>query len=159
MNAPILFWEDFPVGHAMVSGELVVTEEDIIDFARRFDPQPFHIDIEAAAQGPFGGLVASGWHTTALAMRLLCDTYLLKSAGMGSPGVEQVQWHAPVRPGDRLRASMHVLESRPSASRPGTGLIRTRNEATARRADGTEAIVLSMTGWSIFQRRKSSTED
>ena len=97
-------------------------------FARKFDPQPFHVDEAAAKQSMFGGLIASGWHTCALAMRMMCDAYLLDAASMGSPGVEEIRWLKPVRPGDTLRVRCIVLEARPLESKPHVGLVRNRWE-------------------------------
>ena len=98
----MLHWEDFRVGEVTELGTVDVTEEDVIAFATRFDPQPFHVDPEAAKASPFGGLIASGWHTTALFMGLFVRGILLDSASLGSPGIESIRWTAPVRPGDTL---------------------------------------------------------
>jgi acyl dehydratase len=143
------WWEDFPAGHVREFGGLVVTREDVIAFARAYDPQPFHLD-DAAAQGSlFGRLAASGWHTCALAMRMMCDAYLLESASLGSPGIEQLRWLKPVYPGDTLRVRLTVLEARPMASRPQVGLVKSRWEVMNQHGDD----VLSMEGWGMFRRR------
>ena len=97
------YWEDFPVGLVREFGGMTLTKEDIVRFARQYDPQPFHVDEEAARHTVFGQLIASGWQTCAAAMRMMCDAYLLESASAGSPGVENIRWMAPVRPGDTLR--------------------------------------------------------
>ena len=117
---------EFIVGQQIDAGPYTVTEEEILDFARRYDPQWFHIDPEAAAQGRFGGLIASGWHTCGIAMRLAVDTALVGSESFASPGLEKLHWRNPVRPGDSLRLRAEVLEKRVSASRPGVGILRWR---------------------------------
>ncbi len=143
------YWEDFPVGLVREFGGVTVSREDIVRFAREFDPQPFHVDEDAAREGPFGGLVASGWQTCGLAMRMICDAYLLDTASAGSPGVEQVRWLKPVRPGDTLRMRTVVLDARPLQSKPGMGLVRTRWETMNQEGDE----VMQMEALSIFLRR------
>ena len=96
------YWEDFYQGQVRESGGYSLSEQEIIDFARKYDPQPFHTDKDKAAQSVFGGLIASGWQTASLCMRMLCDLYLLDAASLGSPGVDEVRWVKPVRPGDTL---------------------------------------------------------
>src|SRR5271155_2389822 len=98
-----LYFEDFPVGEIFEFGDCLVTAGAIVEFALQFDPQPFHLDAEAARQTQAGGLIASGWHTAALLMRMNCDAFVLHSASQGGPGVEELNWVKPVRPGDRLR--------------------------------------------------------
>lgn len=117
------YWEDFPVGDKRHAGPVLVTEEQIIDFARKFDPQDFHIDAELAKQSRFGTLIASGWHICALSMRLVCDGFVLETAGLGSPGVDKIRWKQPVRPGDSLSLAALVLGARRSESRPEVGLV------------------------------------
>ncbi len=130
-------------------GPLRVEEDDVVDFGRRFDPQPFHVDAEAAAAGPFGGLIASGWHTCALMMRLLADEYLSPVSSLGSPGVDELRWVAPVRPGDELTLRTTVAEARVSRSKPDRGLVRTHVELL--RQDG--AVVLTMTAMNLVRVR------
>jgi len=144
-----LYWEDFPVGTTREFGTVELTREAIVDFARQFDPQPFHLDEEAARGSIFGALCASGWHTASLAMRMMWDAYLRDTASLGSPGMEQLRWLAPVYVGDRLDGRLEVLEARPMASRPGAGLVRSR--CTLHNQHG--KAVLMMEGWSIFGRR------
>jgi acyl dehydratase len=121
-----LFFEDFSVGASGECGQRIVTREEIVAFAREFDPQPFHLD-EAAAKGTFvGELIASGWHTCALMMRIMFDGVIHNSSSMGAPGVDEVKWLKPVRPGDVLTAHWSVLETRLSRSRPRMGLARMR---------------------------------
>ena len=124
-----MYFEDYLPG-ARVEHPATVTVDQtaVIEFAEQFDPQYFHIDPEAAANGPFKGLIASGWHTAGLMMRLYADQYLTKVASLGGPGVDELRWLAPVRPGDVLRLRTEVLEARPSKSKPDRGLVRTRTE-------------------------------
>lgn len=120
----MIYWEDFEVGRRIPLGEKPVTREEIIAFATEFDPQPFHLDEAAAKDTPLGGLAASGWHSCAMLMRMICDGFLVNSSSLGSPGIQEVKWLAPVRPGDVLKADYTCLESRPSGSRPGVGICR-----------------------------------
>ncbi|HWE90464.1 MAG TPA: MaoC family dehydratase [Pseudonocardiaceae bacterium] len=124
------YFEDYEPGSTQDCGSVSVTEDEIIEFAKQYDPQPFHVDAGAAADGPFGGLIASGWHTTALMMRLLADGYLSGASSLGSPGIDELRWLRPVRPGDVLRVRVTVLEIRPSSSKPDRGLVRSRVEMT-----------------------------
>ena len=117
------YFEDYQPGHTYALGEVVVNEQEVIDFAARFDPQYFHLDPERAKNGPFGRLAASGWHTAAMQMRLMVDSYI-SPAGLGSPGIDELRWHKPVFPGDRLRAQITVREARVSRSKPDRGLLR-----------------------------------
>ena len=145
------YWEDFPVGKVTEFGGIMLTQEDIVRFAKEFDPQPFHVDEDAAKQSMFGGVIASGWHTCALAMRMMCDAYLLESASLSSPGVENIRWLKPVRPGDTLRVRSVVLEARPLESKPHIGLVRNRWEVLNQ--NGEE--VMQMEGFGMFKRRQS----
>ncbi len=148
-TAEILYWEDFPVGSVRELGGRSLSAQDIVRFASEFDPQPFHLDEAAGAASHFGGLVASGWHTCATLMRMMCDDYLLKSSSMGSPGIDQLRWLKPVRPGDQLRARMTVLQARPMASKPHIGLVQSQWEML----NQNDEIVLTMQGWGMFGRR------
>lgn len=123
------YFEDFIVGASIEVGSRTVSEEEIIAFATQFDPQPFHVDPQAAARGPFGGLIASGWHTAALVMRQLVDHYLSAEASLGSPGLDEMRWPEPVRPGDTLRVRVTAVEARRSLSKPDRGILRTLIEA------------------------------
>ena len=144
-----LYWEDFQVGQVREFGSYLVTREAVLDFAARFDPQPFHLDDEAAAASLFGRLAASGWHTCAMAMRMMCDAYLLDAASLGSPGLESLQWPKPVYPGDTLRMRLETLESRPLASRPMVGLVRSAWQVMNQHGE----TVLAMQGYGMFARR------
>lgn len=150
-NGPEVFWEDLPVGKVIELGTREVTREEILEFADKYDPQPFHTDDEAAKDSIFGGLVASGWHTCAMAMRLLYDGLLLRAASLGSPGVDEIRWLKPVRPGDVLDARIAVVSSRPSKSKPDRGLIQTRWEV--RNQDG--EMVMTILGHGMYGRRHS----
>lgn len=122
------YFEDYVPGSIYEFGSIVVTEEEIIEFAKRYDPQIFHIDPIAARKTGFGGLIASGWHTAALTMRLLVDHYISRVASLGSPGADELRWLKPVRPGDELSICVRVLESRRSKSKPDRGVVRSMVE-------------------------------
>lgn len=119
-----LYFEDHLVGSLQVMGSVTVTEEEIIAFAKRYDPQVFHVDPEAAKSTPFRGLVASGWHTVALAMRLIVDNRLSRVKNIGSPGADEVRWLKPVRPGDTLTVRATIVEARRSASKLDRGIVK-----------------------------------
>jgi acyl dehydratase len=145
----VRYWEDFRVGETTELGEVEVSREEIVEFAQRYDPQPFHVDDDAAAAWPFGGLVASGWHTAAIFMGMFVRSILLGSASMGSPGVEELRWTAPVRPGDRLTGRVKVTGAEPSSKRPERGTIFTTSEVLNQ--DG--AVVQTMRARGYFRRR------
>jgi acyl dehydratase len=145
----VRYWEDFAIGDSTDFGPVTVSEEEIVEFATRFDPQPFHVDAEAAAQTPFGGLIASGWHTTALFMGMFVRAVLLDSASLGSPGVEEIRWTAPVRPGDTLTGRTTITDVQPSAKNPKRGTVFTTNEVFNQ--DG--ALVLTLKARGFFARR------
>jgi acyl dehydratase len=144
------YWfEDFAVGMTLEIPGPVVTAESIMEFARRYDPQPFHVDEETAKQSAYGTLIASGWHTVSLAMRMICDAYLLDAASLGSPGVNEVRWLKPVRPGDAIRLRMTVLEAKPSKSKPDRGTVLHRWEVFNQKGE----TVMTMEGYGMFRRR------
>jgi acyl dehydratase len=118
------YWEDFVVGSVAEYGPRLVTREEIIAFAAEFDPQPMHMDEDFARTTMLGGLAASGWHTCSIGMRMIADGFILDSASMGAPGVDEVRWLRPVRPGDELTLRRTILDSRPLKSRPEWGLVR-----------------------------------
>ena len=118
------FFEDFKVGDTITTGGMTITESQILDFATVYDPQPFHVNTVAAADGPFGGIIASGFQTLSLSFRLVCDTGLLDGTGMGSGGGEGLKWLRPVRPGDTLTVTLEVLEAKPSGSKADRGNVR-----------------------------------
>jgi acyl dehydratase len=119
----LLYYEDFVVGEVAEYGDRLVTAEEIVAFASRYDPQPFHVDAEAARRSQAGSLIASGWHTGAMLMRMNCDAFLLRSASEGALGCDEVSWLTPVHPGDRLRVRRTIVSARPSGSRPGLGIV------------------------------------
>jgi acyl dehydratase len=123
----VLTFEDLTPGRVFEFGTVVVDRDEMVAFARRFDPQPFHVDEEAAKASLFGGLAASGWFTAGLWMRLYVDEMLSTSLALGSPGGEEIAWPAPVFAGDELRASVEILDGRRSRTRPGLGLVRLRS--------------------------------
>ncbi|HWQ37557.1 MAG TPA: MaoC family dehydratase [Burkholderiales bacterium] len=143
------YWEDFKIGEKVVLGSKRVTREEIIEFASRYDPQPFHVDERAAKESVYGGLIASGWHTCALVMRVMCDSYLLQSASMGSPGIDNLKWLKPVRPNDVITTHRTTLESRASRSRPDMGIVKFLWEVVNQRAE----TVMTMEGYGLFGRR------
>lgn len=145
----VLYWEDFAPGEVLEIGRHTFTEEEIIAFATQFDPQPFHTDPEAARGTFYGGLIASGWHTCAIGMRLMVQSYIGRAASAGSPGVDNIRWLGPVRPGDTITYRRRILEARPSGSRPGIGLVRSRSEAVNQHGE----TVMTMDGWGLFRRR------
>jgi acyl dehydratase len=143
------YWEDFKVGERAELGRHTFTAEEIIDFGRQYDPQPFHTDVEKAKRGAFGGLIASGWQTCAIGMRLMVEGYIRQTVSLGSPGIDNIRWLKPVRPGDTIAYSRVVLESRASATRKGVGLVKHRWEAVNQRGER----VLTMEGWGMFGRK------
>ncbi len=135
---PVRWFEDFTAGQVLEGGDFLMTEEEITGFARRYDPQPFHLDAEAAKASMFGELVASGWNTAAVAMRLMVEHFFGANASMGSPGIDELRWPRPVRVGDRLRLRATVEETRLSRSKPDRGLVHFRTggaEPGRRRGD------------------------
>lgn len=143
------WWEDLSVGDVKDLGSLSPTAEEIVAFARQFDPQPFHLDPEAAKDSVFGALCASGWHTCSLAMRLMVTNFLHESASLGSPGLENIRWQKPVFPGDVLRLQHTIVDKRPMNKRPDVGLVRTVWEMFNQHGDK----VLHMEGHGMFRRR------
>jgi acyl dehydratase len=142
-------FEDFTVGQVLAHAPWTVTAEDIVAFARDFDPQPFHIDPNSLEAAMTGGLIASGWHVAAIFMRTLADAFLVDSTSMGSPGVDTLKWLKPVRPGDTLTARSTVLEVRPSQSRPDRGMVRFRHEVTNQNGE----TVMTLDNPVLFGRR------
>ena len=142
-------FEDFTPGAVAEFGPIGVDETEVIAFARQFDPQAIHTDPAAAAAGPFGGLIASGWHTVGLVMRVLVDHYLARGAALASPGIDELRWLQPVRPGDALRVRATVLEARRSQSKPDRGLVRTKVEALNQNGQ----VVMSMVAMNLFRCR------
>ena len=150
----VLYWEDFVVGEVLEIGRHTFETEEIIAFAQQFDPQPIHIDPVAAADSFFEGLIASGWHTCAIGMRFAVDAYINAGVSLGSPGVDNIRWPRPVRPGDTLTYRRMVLAARPSRSRPGAGLIQVRLEAINQNGE----TVMTNEGWGMFGRRPQANQ-
>jgi acyl dehydratase len=143
------YFEDYPPGGVFTTGTLTVSAEEIVEFARRYDPQPMHTDPAAAVHGAFGGLIASGWHTGAMMMRLFAENFLSPEASVASPGLDELRWLRPVRPGDALSLRVTVLEARPSRSRPGEGIVRSHVEVLNQRGEA----VMSLNPINFIRRR------
>ena len=147
------FFEDYTAGQVYDLGTITVSEPEIVEFARRYDPQYFHVDPAKAAMSEFGGIIASGWHTVSLAMRLYVAGYLSHVASLASPGVDEVRWPNPWRPGDPMSVRVTILDTRVSRSKPDRGIVRARLEGINQRGD----LVLSMTAVSIVGRRPEAS--
>lgn len=145
----LLYFEDFEPGMVFELGGRTLSKEEIVAFAREFDPQPFHVDEAAASESAFGGLIASGWHTASVFMRLYVDGLLHRAASLGSPGVEELRWLRPVRPGDTLRARLTIVDAAPSRSNPGRGTLYLNMEAYNQR----DETVMTMKARGLFARR------
>lgn len=143
------YFEDFIPGSVIPLGQRTVTEEEIIHFAQQFDPQSFHVDKEAAKASIFGGVIASGWHTCSMIMRMVVDGFIADSSSMGSPGVDEVRWILPVRPGDTLTVSAETVSVKPSTSKPDRGVVNTVWKAVNQ--DG--QLVCTINGMGMFGRR------
>jgi acyl dehydratase len=143
------WFEDYPQGLTETLGSFDVDPQEVQAFARRYDPQPFHIDEQAAREGPYGGIIASGWHTASMMMRLLVDGYLHPASSMGSPGIDELRWVRPVRPGDRLTVRVTVKSARRSASKPDRGIIQTFFEVT----EANNQVVMHMTAMNLIRCR------
>lgn len=152
MPPPDRWFEDFRPGEVEEFGACEVTQAAILAYAAEFDPQPFHTDPEAAKTSIYGGLIASGWHTVGIMMRLLVDHYIPRNASLGSPGVDELRWLAPVRPGDRLRVRVAVQEALPSRSRPDRGSVRSLMETLNQR----DEVVMTVRGTLLFRRRPAT---
>jgi acyl dehydratase len=147
---PKYHWEDFKSGAVTVYGPRLVTREEIVAFASEFDPQPMHLDEAAASATILGGLGASGWHSCSLLMRMICDGFILDSTSMGSPGIEEVRWLKPLRPGTNIRVRTTVLDTRASGSRPEMGLAKFMMEVI----DEADAVITALTTTLMFRRRE-----
>jgi acyl dehydratase len=141
--------EDYVAGDVHESGSITVDEDEILAFARRFDPQVFHTNPEAAKATEYGGLIASGWHTAALMMRMYSDHYLSRVATLVSPGVDELRWLLPVRPGDTLSLRVTVADARPSRSRPDRGIVRSAVQVLNQRRE----VVATVTATNFILRR------
>jgi acyl dehydratase len=146
------YFEDYVPGAVHECGSIAVEEEEIIAFARRFDPQPFHTDHEKARQSAFGGLIASGWHTASLMMRLFVDHYLSRNASLSSPGVDELRWLKPVRPSDVLSLRVTVSETIRSRSKPDRGIVKSFIEVRNQR----DEVVMTMKAMNLLGCRETA---
>jgi acyl dehydratase len=144
------YFEDYVPDSVHEFGAVAVEQDEVIDFARRFDPQVFHTDPELAKSTIYGGLIASGWHTAGLMMRLFADHYLSKVASLGSPGIDELRWKEPVRPGDELSVRVTVLETKRSRSKPDRGIVRSFIEVINQNRE----VVMSMKAINLFLCRQ-----
>ena len=149
------YWEDLAIGSVRNLGSVTPSADDIKTFARQFDPQPFHVDEEAAKDSIFGSLCASGWHTCAMAMKLTVENFLNDSASLGSPGLEGLRWLKPVYPGDTLSLTHTITESRAMRRRPDVGLVRAIWEMSNQHGEP----VMQMEGYGMFRRRTPATAE
>lgn len=152
MAPPTRFWEDYELGAVYDIGSKTMTKEEMIDFASKFDPQPFHLDEEAGRKSIFGGLSASGWHTSSEVMRLLVDNYISRETSMGSPGIDELRWLKPVLAGDTISAKVRIMDKKPSRSRPEMGSIFNQYEVYNQRGE----LVMTMKGIGLMRRRPAA---
>jgi len=145
------YFEDFKVGEIFEIGTKKVTKAEMITFAEAFDPQPFHISEEKARDSIFGGLIASGWHTCAIFMRLYVDNFLTQTISLGSPGLDHIRWLKPVFPNDSLSGRVTILETKPSSNRPGVGSIKIKSEMLNQSGE----VVMQLEGTGLFGKRGS----
>jgi len=143
-NIDARYFDDFQIGQSFASGTLRVDKEQIKRFASEFDPQPFHVDEVAARSTIFGGLAASGWHTTALTMRLLVSSELKIAGGLVGAGLDELRWPSPVRPGDELHLESEVIAVRPSSSRPGQGIIKMRTTTFNQKNEPVQIMIANL---------------
>jgi len=146
------YWEDFFKGQVFQCGPVQISEQEILQFASQYDPQRFHVNTEAAKNTPFKGLIASGWQTGSLMMRMVCDGFLVNSSSIGSPGLESLKWLKPVRPGDILRTSVEVLETRPLNSKPHLGMMNSRWSCL----NQNDELTTTLDAWIMFEKRPQS---
>ncbi|HEY4440089.1 MAG TPA: MaoC family dehydratase [Candidatus Elarobacter sp.] len=146
----VRYLEDFPAGSSAEFGTIRVTADEIVDFAKRYDPQPFHTDPEAAKRWPYGGLIASGWHTAGMAMKLLVEQFIDGETSLGSPGLGPLRWKLPVRPGDELRVRTKVLENRRSSSKPDRGTLVFEVEVVNQNGE----VVMTIENWIALMRAR-----
>jgi acyl dehydratase len=151
---PKIYWEDFQPGAVALYGPRLVTREEIVAFAAEFDPQPMHLDEAAASATILGGLGASGWHTCCLMMRMIADGFLLESSSMGAPGIEEVRWLTPLRPGTNIRIRSTVLDTRASKSRPEMGLAQMNFEVL----DDADAVLMTLATTFMLGRRQPGVQ-
>jgi acyl dehydratase len=141
------YLDDLQPGQRFVTGGITLTESEIINFAWRYDPQPFHVDVNAAAESPYGGLIASGFQGLLLCFRLFMQSGMLAQSSLGSPGIDELRWMVPVRPGDTLHSAVEVLEIRPSASKPDRGIARLKYQAINQRDEAVLGFIINHLLW------------
>lgn len=146
------YFEDYREGETFEFGDYLVSTEEIIEFAKRFDPQPFHVDMAAAANTIFGGLIASGWMTASIGMRMMVDHFISSRSSMGSPGVDELRWPKPVRPGDRLRLKVSIISTRISQSKPDRGVLQFYEEMLNQNNE----VVMTLRGWGMNHTRATA---
>jgi len=149
MAPPTRWFEDIEEGQVSEFGDYLMTQEEIVEFASKYDPQPFHIDPEAAKTSFYGGIIASGWHTMAALMRMLVDNSISRESALGSPGVDELRWLKPVRPGDRLRAKVTVVKTVRSRSKPDRGTVHNFTEVFNQKGE----VVMTLKGMGMFRCR------
>jgi len=145
------YFEDYVPGSVFEFGHVVVDETEVIEFAKRYDPQYIHTDPAAAAAGPFNGLIASGWHTAGLMMRMFVESYLSEASSLASPGIDELRWMKPVRPGDRLTLRVTVLQVKRSTSKPDRGMVRTFVEVV----NSAGEVVMSLKAMNLMRLRNA----
>lgn len=143
------YWEDYEVGRKYPLGSTTFTEQEIVAFGREFDPQSFHVDAEAARQSPFGGLIASGWHVAAKVMRLYVDNHVDPRTALGSPGLDELRWLKPVRPGDTLTGWVECAGKSPSRSKPDLGIVQAHWQVFNQKGE----VVMTTKGINMVRRR------
>lgn len=148
----LYYWEDFVRGQTFECGPITISESQIIDFASQYDPQRFHVNKAAAEETQFKGLIASGWQTAAFMMRMVCDSFMVNSSSVGSPGIESLKWMKPIRPGDTLKTIVEILETRPLNSKPHLGMILSRWSCYNQNNELTTTIE----AWNMFEKRPSN---
>ena len=148
------YLEDFEPGQIFRTRGMSMDESEIMDFARKYDPQPIHTDREAAAEGPFEGLIASGWHTGSMVFRLWVDLGFMEKSSLGGPGSENLRWLVPVRPGDTLHTEVEIIEARPAKSKPDRGILRYITRGINQRGE----TVITMDSASFLKRRPENAE-
>jgi acyl dehydratase len=146
------YFEDYTVGEVHEFGDYLITREEIVEFASKYDPQSFHLDEEAARKSIYGGLIASGWMTAGVLMRMLVDHFISPLSSMGSPGIDELRWIKPVRPGDRLRTRVEIVAARRSRSKPDRGVINFHQQVFNQNGE----VVLSMRGMGMYRCRSQA---
>lgn len=150
-NWAMHYFEDFSPGQIITHPGITVDEAELVSFASKYDPQSFHTDKSAAQNSIYGGLIASGWHTAAMTMRMLCDSYILDSASMGSPGIDELRWIRPVRPGDHIRLEVTITHTRRSKSKPDRGIVNSQTRVL----NQDDVTVMTFSGMGMYKTRSA----